>query len=290
MNDDFSRLSGKVHLHVCTPCYGCKMRKEFLASLLALQALSMNKGIQMSVEFMGNESLIPRGRNILAANFLRGPGTHLLFIDADIVFDPATALRLAALDKDIATALYPKKSIDWDMVKRKRVAGDPEDVRSSGVDLNINLKGGHATVENGFARVLDAATGFMMLSRSALEKLNAAYADTLTCSNDLYPSRLAIPEYVAIFDCMICPETKRYLSEDYAVCRRAQAIGLDIWACVCSGLTHMGTRQARGDIMQRFQLRYVPEAVPVEAVKPAPEPVLVPEIIEVPAVEYSSSR
>jgi hypothetical protein len=32
-------------------------------------------------------------------------------------------------------------------------------------------------------------------------------------------------DYAVLFDCMICPETRRYLSEDFAFCARWRALG-----------------------------------------------------------------
>lgn len=247
----------KVHIHLCTPCYGCKMRREFFASVMQLQGLASERGVGLSVDFIGNESLITRGRNILAAKFLKGPGTHLLFVDADIAFDPSTVMRLAEFDKDVATAVYPKKHIDWNAVKAKTLAGDKEPLQAMGLDYNINIQGNKATVENSFIKVLDSATGFMMISRETLEKMNAHYKESLFCVNDVTSSRDQVPEYVALFDCMICPETRRYLSEDYAFCRRAQALGIEIWADINSPLVHIGTHQLNGDIMQRFVLQYI---------------------------------
>lgn len=252
----FAHLAGKTHIHICTPCYGCRMRQEFFGSIMQLQGLASRFGVGLSVDFIGNESLITRGRNILAAKFMKGPGTHLLFIDADIAFDPMTVFRLAAFGKDIVTAIYPKKHIDWDLVKSKRLGGDKEPIHASGLDYNINIMGQTATSENNFIKVLDSATGFMMISRAALERMNEHYKDSLYCVNDVTSSRGMVPDYVALFDTMICPTTRRYLSEDYAFCRRAQGVGLEIWADIASPLAHIGTQQLQGDIMQRFQLTY----------------------------------
>ena len=254
--DQFRVLSGKAHIHICTPCYGCKMRKEFLLSLMQLQGLAGRIGVGVSIDFIGNESLITRGRNILAAKFLKGAGTHLLFIDADIAFDPLTVFRLAAFDKDIVTAVYPKKFIEWELVKAKVRANDSEPVQAMGLDYNINIAGSTAQVTNNFIKVLDSATGFMMITKDALQKVVDHNKDTLSCINDVTSSRDFVPGYVAVFDTMICPETKRYLSEDYAFCRRAQMVGLEIWADIASPLAHIGAQQLHGDVMQRYELAY----------------------------------
>ena len=50
---------------------------------------------------MFNESLIQRGRNLLASQFMGGNYSHLMFIDADIKFNPADILKMIEADKDI---------------------------------------------------------------------------------------------------------------------------------------------------------------------------------------------
>lgn len=255
------QLAGKAHIYVAVPCYNCQMRREFATSLMQLQAVCLRYGVQISVQMMGNESLISRGRCILTGNFLASSANFLLFIDADIGFNPATVLRLALHDKEISSAVYPKKSINWDLVREKRLAGttNVEDIRAAGLDYNINIFGTQATIENGFIRVLDAATGFFMMRRDAVERMAKHYGQELHCVNDIQGSNVAVPTYCALFDTMICPKTRRYLSEDYAACRRAQALDppIEIWADIASPLTHVGSLALDGDIAQRFEMRYV---------------------------------
>ena len=250
-------------LYIATPCYGCLMSNAFLLSILQLQAECGQRGIECFIDFIGNESLVQRARNVLAARFLANPAaTHLLFIDADIGFRSETVFRLLEADKGIATAVYPKKSYSWETVAAKLESRDPEckePVHMMGLDFNINLEGTTARVEDGFIKVLDSATGFMMIRRDVMEKVAARFADTLSCVNDLPGNRDDpgyIKEYVAVFDCMIDPKSRRYLSEDYAFVRRAQEVGVEIWADVTSPLCHVGNYQFEGDLRQRFSLVY----------------------------------
>lgn len=253
----------KTRLYVATPCYGCMMTTTYLLSLLELQAECVKRGIECFIDFIGNESLVQRARNVFVGRFLKGTSSHLLFIDADIGFRPDAVFRLLDAGKDIATVVYPKKSYDWDAVATK-LADPPatthrEPVHMLGLDYNINLVGQSAQVENGFVRVLDAATGFMLITRETLERMADRYRDELTCVNDLPGNRDDpgyVTEYVAVFDCMIDPETRRYLSEDYSFNRRAQAMGIETWVDLASPLCHVGNYVFEGDLRQRFSMVY----------------------------------
>ena len=244
-------------LYLATPCFGCAMALPYLASVLALQGACMQRGVQVFVDFIGNESLVQRARNILAARFLKSGATHLLFIDADIAFDPETVFRLLDFNKDVVTAVYPKKMIDWAAVEAKLAQGSAEPVPQMGLDFNINIAGQSAQAVNGFVQVLDSATGFMLIQRGVLERMCARFRDELHCVNDIIGTSQSTPDYVAVFDCMIDPDTRRYLSEDYAFCRRLQQMGGEIWADIASPLAHLGTQVYSGDIRHRFALSYV---------------------------------
>ena len=52
----------------------------------------------------------------------------------------------------------------------------------------------------------------------------------------------------AYFDCIIDPETRRYLSEDYFFCKKSRQAGMQIWACPWMQLQHIGTYIFKGDL------------------------------------------
>lgn len=238
-----------VCVYLATPCYGCQMSVMYVASMLGLQSLLARNGIQCIVDFIGNESLIERARNIVVARFLKSNATHLLFIDADIGFRPESVLRLLRADKDVATGLYAKKHFDWTMVKTKLEQGDKEPVHQMGLDFNVNALDDQP-VNDGFVKVLDSATGFMLIKREVLQRMSDKYKDELWCVNDI--PRQEIKEYVALFACMIDPTTRRFLSEDYSFCRRYQAMGGEIWADLTAPLAHLGTHVFSGDVRHRL--------------------------------------
>lgn len=246
----------QADIFLATPCYGCKLSAAFVASLLQLQGECMRRGIVLACQLLGNESLVQRARNILTEQFVQSNAKVLLFLDADLAFSSELVLdRLLPFAKDhpdaIVTGIYPKKAYDWTRVDPQNAR---EPVQMQVCDYNINLLPGENVVENGFVKVLDSATGAMMLPREVVMKLRAAHPE-LHCVNDINPGRHPVKDYVAIFDCMIDPESKRYLSEDYSLCRRWQDLGGDIYADIASPMCHLGTHTFEGDI--RSTLRVV---------------------------------
>src|SRR6202021_4024017 len=56
----------------------------------------------------------------------------------------------------------------------------------------------------------------------------------------------------ALFECMIDPNTKTYLSEDFAFCKRWTDIGGEIWADLQSRLDPVGPSVFHGEVASQF--------------------------------------
>jgi len=227
-------------LHICVPAYGCRVFLNTLACLMHLRHEAAVRGIVTTVRMVGNDPLITRGRNLLVADFVASGFTHMLFVDADIVFSPDDIFEMMDFDKDVVCGIYARKSVAWARTRSPQHAS--EAVCQRGLDFNINLDARNLCFEGKFCRVLDAATGLMLIKRSTIDKLYVDHA-YLTCANDMpdAPGLPAARSYCAIFDCMIDPESRRYLSEDYAFCRRVQWSGLEVWAMLTCVTGHIGS-------------------------------------------------
>ena len=243
----------KPFVVVATPCFGGLVNQGYMLSVLKLLQRAAGGEFELDVVLMGGDSLITRSRSVLVSRFLDNPrATHLMFIDADISFEPDQFLRLLRLDKDFAAGAYPLKQIDWRALPRRAVDGEP--LAAAGLSYVGRVCGAEQLrQENGFATADYAGTGFQLIKRHVFEKLIAAHPElkfravhTLTNetpnSNNLY----------ALFECAIDPETGAYLSEDYAFCARWRALGGEIWLDMQSKLTHAGMSYYDGDCAGRF--------------------------------------
>lgn len=227
-----------VKLFLSTPCYGGLCLQAYAESMLNFQRLCAAKGIELYLDTTENESLITRARNISIARFLyKSDADFFIFVDADIHFQAESLLRLVESGHDVSVACYPKKVIMWDQAESAVKGNDDRTLQRLASSLVLNFKYERSEVVSGFTEVLDGPTGFMCIRRSVIEKMYEMYPN-LMCVNDHQNKDL--DEYCAIFDCMIDPESRRYLSEDYAFCRRWQQIGGKIHADVTTVLGHVG--------------------------------------------------
>ena len=109
----------QVKLVVATPCFGGQISVLYAGSLFKLQSVvHAYSDVSLKILFKDGDALITRARASLISQFLDDPGaTHLLFVDADIGFEPDQVLRLIECGADMCAAVYPIKRIDWDKVR-----------------------------------------------------------------------------------------------------------------------------------------------------------------------------
>lgn len=202
-------------LFVATPMYGGLCYGPFTEGLLGLQLECLKNNIEMTFRYLGNESLITRGRNLLVNVFLKDTDyTHFMFIDADIMFNPQDIIRMIGEDKDIIFGSYARKAINWENIENAVKAGvtkehlqfctcSPvlrfsEELRKENPDLTRPIP-------------VDAGpTGFMLIKRNVFETLKEDRPEYIDHSND-------VPKKVTIFfDTSL--RDGEYLSEDYHFC------------------------------------------------------------------------
>jgi flagellar biosynthesis GTPase FlhF len=102
-------------------------------------------------------------------------------------------------------------------------------------------------VENGLAQVKDIGTGFMMIRRSVIKKMMEKYPDTKYRNNVAGYGKDNMNDYFySLFDCIIDPVSRVYLSEDYLFCKRWIDIGGELWLDISTNLNHTGLLDYKG--------------------------------------------
>jgi hypothetical protein len=207
--------------------------------------------VQLYIDTIENESLVQRARNVAVGRFMqKSDAAYFMFIDADVHFDPQSVVRLIQSGHELSVACYPKKFVDWNQAAEAVKKGDERNMAMLSASLVVNFGAEKVAIVNGFAPVLDGPTGFMLVKRCVFENMEKAYPE-LNCMND-HQNR-DFDTYHAAFDCMIDPVSKRYLSEDYAFCRRWQQMGGKIYADTQTTLGHVGNLPFNGQLSERLK-------------------------------------
>ena len=243
----------KPVIMIGTPCAAGLVTQAYMNSIIKLMKhADFTCHAEMHLTSVGNDSLITRARATIVAAFLDDPAaTHLLFVDADIAFEPDQVDRMLAFDKDVVGGLYPIKAIDWGRIPARFVHAN-EPLAQAGLEYVGDVCSSDTRrQEAGFVTARHAGTGFLLIKRQVFRRLIEAYPETRYRAIQVYPAPAASEHQYALFDCSVDPETGIYLSEDYAFCRRWRQIGGEIWLDLQSKLAHVGAHSYRGDAALR---------------------------------------
>ena len=217
VNIDYLRTT---RVHICMPCYGGQLTESTFMSFIKWGNTCRQLGIDWTVETMTNESLISRARNTLTAKFLNTEGsTHLMFIDADIGWEPWHLLALLNHDKDVIGGLYPMKSLP--------------------VKWCVNgIPGTNENDPSGLVEVTKTGTGFLLMKRHVFEKLNQHPA-VKPFTNDIGLDPVLNQYMKTYFDTAV--REGRYYSEDWTFCENWRDLGHQIFVDKRVLLKHTGT-------------------------------------------------
>ena len=191
-----------------TPMYGGFCQQEYFRSCLNLVEELTLKGIPYDFSLIKNESLITRGRNIIADGFLKSEAEVLIFIDGDIEFTPKGV-------SDLWNLYVETSQVTCGAYRRK---GETE--------TKVWKDGKEIPLPESPTEIDYAGTGFMLIPRQVLYTLKAKHPD--------WERRDGI---YAFFQ-----DDGLDLSEDYFFCKHAREAGFKIICDPDIKLTHWGRK------------------------------------------------
>lgn len=229
---------------IATPMYNSQCTAGYAISMINLmQEVAKEKDLEIKSMFALNESLIPKTRSMLAHAFLKGDCDYLLFIDSDLAFDARQIIRMLKTNKDLVCGIYPKKKINWDMVRRGVINGvATEHLQSAGSEylFHPSMDKNPTEDKDELVEIEKAGTGMMLIHRRVFDRLKDQVptfrledaVDNVSGKDDIFH------EY---FRAGIDPKTGIYLHEDYYFCHLWRESGGKIYAPKWVQLQHIGT-------------------------------------------------
>ncbi len=216
VNVDYLRTT---KVHIAMPCYGGMLTESTFMSFIKWANTARQLNIDWTLETMVNESLISRARNTLTAKFLHMPdATHLMFIDADIGWEPWHLLVLLNRDVDVIGGLYPMKTMPIKWV--------------------VNGFEGAEEGPDGFQEVSKAGTGFLLIKKGVFEQMDNHPA-VKQYKNDIGLDPVYDQYLKTYFDTAV--RQNRYYSEDWTFCENWRDIGGKIYVDKRVLLRHSGS-------------------------------------------------
>jgi len=226
----------KPSVYIGMPCYD-SVKVQTCSSLLDTFSTLGKNGVECKFKSI-QTCYLSHGRNMLTCAFLHSGFDYLLFVDADVEFDPEAVLRMLVPKKDLVCTPYRVKNKP--QVEEYTVSfPDPQAISILPWDL---------------AEILEGPAGLMLISRNVFEVLMKKYPE-LKCE---FPD-----ETKAKFNRVIGTETDAvgkylwnfwgtpfkdgiYKGEDFAFCNLCTKAGLKLYANLDSWTTHHGSWGFKG--------------------------------------------
>lgn len=147
-----------MKISVGLPVYDGKLMVQQVVSLLAETSIALLQGDTINVRFLGACTNLAFGRNQLVKEFLESDDDKLVFLDADVTFQPGDLLKLAHHPVDLVGGAYRLK----------------QEKEQYPIALHKEPK---ELGPNGLVEVAMVPTGFLSMSRAVFERFKAHYPD-----------------------------------------------------------------------------------------------------------------
>ncbi len=227
-------------LFVATPTADGKLCREMVAGLLDLQLALNQTSSYLRMETTAGSASVAFIRSLLAHQFLASNCSHLAFIDSDTTFRAADVMAMIESDCDVIGAPFVRRSIEWDRVKA--IVQAMPNIPAKSLPLYASRSNwNRLETDHGAPRVplnvplevAEVSTGLTVIKRSVFERMQEAYPDLYNILDD--GTRIS-----AFFDTMTVDDHK-WLSTDFAFCRRWRQIGGSIHVYLAARTGHIGT-------------------------------------------------
>ena len=203
-----------------TPSYDGRIDVWFANSLISTVKIAEKKGIHVHAIYTSYDSLIQRARNSLFRLALQGNYDDLFFIDSDCEWEPEWFFRLLNRPEDIVGGALIKKS------------------EKEGYTVKLLNKKLSYSEDKKLIEVDGVGTGFMKLSRPAIEKL----------WNISDPYMSEGEEHRMICDIKV--ENGDLISEDYVIANKWRGLGNKVWLDPTITINHIGIKKYKGNFKQ----------------------------------------
>jgi len=228
----------KPKVYIAMPCYG-DMKVETCVSLIDTFSALGRSGIECKFKSV-KSSLVTHGRNLLTTGFLDSGFDYMLFVDADVEFQPEAVMRMLVPEKDIICTPYRNKEIPWyDKYSVKFKDGN-----------NIKI------LEWDLVEIEEGPAGLMLIHRRVFEKLMKEHPELKIKFNEATRDKMnkeigakddAIDRYMYNFwDTTFRLHVGEWKGEDLAFCELAKKTGFKIYANLDSWTTHHGSYGWKG--------------------------------------------
>jgi hypothetical protein len=234
---------------IATPAYGETFYTPYVHTIFRLHRALVPAGWSLSFASVAFAD-IAESRNFLLTHwFDKTDASHLLFLDADMGFEPQLVQEMLALNKPVVGAISPRRQLDLRRLYNiaREGGADAERTISRGLDYIVQpVRGRAAGRQKGFIEVEGCGAGIMLIQRGCIEQMLKKLpqlSDARAPKNS--PLAQGLNRLIRAFD----PITRdgNRMSEDFSFCHRWRVdCGGQIWASTDRKITHVGMYHFEG--------------------------------------------
>ena len=209
-------------IYIAMACYD-SVKINTMLSITRLVKEFTKAGLEWQIETV-KSPYVSKARNALTALFLRSKYDYLLFIDADVEFNPEAVIRMLVTKKDIILTPYRVK-FPQDVNFTKYSVSFPD-------DKNVSILPGD------LVEISEGPAGLMLIHRKVFEFL----MDSCPRLKIQHPFKKESDPYLYNFwDTTFDMDQGLWRGEDISFCRLARDYGFKIYANIKSQTTHHGS-------------------------------------------------
>ena len=209
-------------IYIAMACYD-SVKINTMLSVTRLVKEFTKAGLEWQIETV-KSPYVSKARNALTALFLRSKYDYLLFIDADVEFNPEAVIRMLVTKKDIILTPYRVK-FPQDVNFTKYSVSFPD-------DKNVSILPGD------LVEISEGPAGLMLIHRKVFEFL----MDSCPRLKIQHPFKKESDPYLYNFwDTTFDMDQGLWRGEDISFCRLARDYGFKIYANIKSRTTHHGS-------------------------------------------------
>lgn len=243
-------VAGKS-VFIAVPSIDGQIEMSTASSIYSAMGLLTSYGVKTQYYQAKYDSLVTRIRGACAMAFLNSGLTHMMFVDADIDFQPDAILRLLLQDKDVIGASYAIKEINWKRVVRAVKAGVKEEALHKYATRSVlsmpSLTGSVNVKLNEPLAVDRLGTGFMLIKRHVFDRQIAELPLKLMKTGRNGDKRDYYDFFGLSFD-----NTDLLLSEDYHFCDMTRKLGMGVYVLPGIELGHTGKYRYHGSFINQL--------------------------------------
>lgn len=217
--DRYKNTIAKRRVMIATPCHSGKLEAWYTNSLIQTERFCSKNNIEIEPIFVCFEALVEKARNDLFAYAYETKVDDLFYIDADISWTPQNFMQILSHPVDFVSGVYPKKT----------------DIE----DFPVNLIG-ESVIKNGLIEVASVPSGFLRLSKNAIETLWNASAP--------YTINQDVKIFKQVFQTAVLGG--RFISEDIIACIKWRELGNKVYLDPNVSVFHIGNRVWKNNFME----------------------------------------